>query len=436
MALAWACAALPDNAWARQDLLAIWQLALGNDPVYLAARATYTANQEKLPQARAELLPAINAELGGLFRGTRNLRTLSSASSGTRNNWDLVLTQPLFDWSRWKSFEQAKLVVADAEIQFEQASQDLLLRVSEAYFNVLAAQDTLTATQAEKASIAEQLAFAKHNFELGATTITDTYEAQARHDLVVAQELLYQNTLEVRQDQLAQIIGIAPRALAELPGGALLPAPQPARLQDWSAQAEAANLEVVRAQLQTEIAQRAIDIARSGHYPTLNLRAATGSNSDDQLSGGYRGRPIDSSIGVVLSIPLYSGGGTSSKVTETYQREQKSRHELEGARRSAVQSTREHYSGVISGLARVRALEAGEKSSQAAVEANRTGYAIGVRINLDVLNAQQQLYATRRDLAQVRYTTVLSGLRLKAASGNLSETDIQAINQLLQAPER
>lgn len=263
-------------------------------------------------------------------------------SHGTRNTWDLVLTQPLFDWSRWKSFEQAKLRVADAEVQLQQASQDLLLRVAQAYFNVLTAQDTLAATRAEKVSIAEQFASAKQNFELGATTITDTYEAQARYDLVQANELLHQNTLDVQRDQLAKIIGVTPQTLAALPSGALLPAPQPARLQDWSTQAEAANLEVIQAQLQTEIAQRDIEIARRGHYPTLNLDAASGSKSDDQLAGGNSGRPIDSSIGLVLSIPIYSGGGTSSKVSEKYQLEQKARHDFESTRRSAVQSACEY----------------------------------------------------------------------------------------------
>lgn len=433
-ALALACAAVPIHAWAAQDLLATWYLALSNDPTYSAARANYGANQEKLPQARAELLPAINAEVGGLFHDTRRARNLNSMNHGTRNTWDLVLTQPLFDCSRWKSFEQAKLRVADAEVQLQQASQDLLLRVAQAYFNVLTAQDTLAATQAEKASIAEQLASAKQNFELGTATITDTYEAQARYDLVQANELLHQNTLDVQRDHLAKIIGVVPQALAELPSGALLPAPQPARLQDWSTQAETANLDVIRAQLQTEIAQRDIEIARSGHYPTLNLRAASGSNSDAPLAAGNSGRPIDSSIGLVLSIPIYSGGGTSSKVSEKYQLEQKARHDFESARRSAVQSAREYYSGVITGLARIRALEAGEKSSLAAVEANRTGYAIGVRINLDVLNAQQQLYATRRDLAQARYGALLAGLRLKASSGSLSQADIEAVNRLLEEP--
>ena len=427
-------ASLAMPASAAQDLLQVWRAALANDPLYASARATYRASIEQLPQARAGLLPAISAEVGGVYEETRATRTMSSRSvDGTRGTWDLVLTQPLYDWSRWQRYEQAKLGVADAELQFQQAYQDLLLRVSDAYFNVLAAQDTLTATEGEKAAVAAQLESAKRNFELGNATITDTYEAQARYDLVVAQELFQQNNLAVLRDQLAKIIGQPPSALAELPGGVPLPAPQPARLADWSNQAEAASLEVGRAQLQTQIAGRDIQIARSGHYPTLSLRASSG-NAEGTNRNITGSRAVDSSVGLVLSVPIYSGGGVSSEVTEKVQLEQKARSDFEAARRQAVQSARQYYTGVIAGLARIRALEAGEKSSRAAVQANQTGYEIGVRINLDVLNAQQQLYATQRDLAQARYSTLLDGLRLKATGGILSEADLESINQLLRLP--
>ena len=421
-------------AGAAQDLLQIWRSALANDPTYASARAAYRASIEQLPQARADLLPAINAEVGGLYDETRPTRSMSSRSrDGTRGTWDLVLTQPLYDWSRWQRFEQAKLGVADAELQLQQAYQDLLLRVSDAYFEVLAAQDTLTATEGEKAAVAAQLESARRNFELGNSTVADSLEAQARYDLVVAQELLQQNALDVLRDQLAKIIGQPPGALAELPRSVRLPPPQPARLADWSNQAEAASLEVARAQLQTRIAQRDIQIARSGHYPTLSLRATSG-NAEGAHRDAAVGRAVDSSVGLVLSVPIYSGGGVSSQVTEKVQLEQKARSDYVAAKRQAVQSARRYYTGVVSGLARVQALEAGEKSSRAAVQANQTGYEIGVRINLDVLNAQQQLYATQRDLAQARYRTLLDGLRLKAAGGILSEADLDAVNRLLRLP--
>ncbi|EWM51287.1 type I secretion outer membrane, TolC family protein [Bordetella holmesii 70147] len=417
-----------------QDLMQVWRDALARDPIYAAARAAYRANNEKLPQARAGLLPQLNAEAGGLYNEMRSTRSLSYDSSGGRGTWDLVPTQPLFDWSRWQRFEQSKLVVADAEVQLQQSLQGLLLRVADAYFGILRAQDALSATEAEKAAIAEQLAAAQRKFELGTATITDTYEAQARYDLVMAEELRLQNAVQNQRDVLAKIVGQAPGALAELPPTVALPAPVPARLSDWSQQAQDASLDVLRAQLQTRIAGHDIEIARSGHYPTLNLRASSGSASDGALRGPGPGRPIDNSVGVTLSIPLYAGGGVSSQVIEKVQLEQKARQDYETARRESLRAAREYFNGVITGLARVRALEAGEKSSRAAVQANQTGYELGVRINLDVLNAQQQLYATQRDLAQARYQTLLDGLRLKATSGMLVETDLDAINRLLRSP--
>lgn len=423
-------------AHASQDLMQTWQEALANDPVYSAARAQYRASIEQLPQARADLLPAINAEIGVSYQDTRALRNLSQQ---TRNDttvpWQLVLTQPLYDWSTWQRFEQAKLGIADAELALQQAYQDLLLRVSDTYFNILTAQDTLSATEAEKTSVAAQLEAAKRNFELGISTITDTYETQARYDLIVAQELQQQQDLSVLRGQLTQIIGQAPGALAELPSNLSLPAPQPARQEDWTVQAESASLEVARAQLQTQMAQRGIQMARGGHYPTLSLQASSGnaSNANRQLAGS---RAADSSIGVVLSVPIYAGGGISSRVTEQVQLEQKTRSEYQATRRQSAQSARQYYTGVLSGLARVRALAAGEKSSLAAVQANQTGYELGVRTNLDVLDSQQQLYTTQRDLARARYTTLLDGLRLKAASGILSEADLEGINRLLRLQPR
>ncbi|KOQ18306.1 membrane protein, partial [Achromobacter xylosoxidans] len=346
-------ASVGPSAACAQNLLQVWQSALGNDPIYAAARASYRAGLEKEPQARALLLPEVSAGVGGAYQETRSTRGLSMAYSGGRGVWDLALTQPLFDWGRWQNYEQSKLIVADVEVQLQQAYQDLLLRVADAYFNVLYAQDALTATEAEKAAVAGQLESAKRNFELGNATITDTYEAQARYDLVVAQELRLQNDLDVRREELAKIIGTAPGALAELPPGVQLPAPQPARVADWSNQAESSSLEVLRAQLLTRIAGREIQIARSGHYPTLNLRATSGSASDAVMRNAAPGKPIDSTIGVVLSIPLYSGGGVSSQVTEKVQLEQKARHDFEAARRQAVQAARQYYTGVTSGLARI-----------------------------------------------------------------------------------
>jgi len=419
---------------AAQDLMQTWRAALARDPIYSAARAAYRAAQEVLPQTRAGLLPSATANLGGIYHENRSTHGMRRADSGRRGTWELVLEQPIFDWSAWQTYERAKVLVADADVNLALAYQDLLLRTAQAYFDVLAAQDTLSALEAEKAAVAEQLASARRNFELGNATVTDIHEAQARYDLVVADELQAHNDLEVARDALSRLIGEPPVELARLPYDVALPAPNPNRLEAWSAQAETSGLEVVRAQLATRIAEYGIDIARGGHYPTLSLTASSGSASDSAFEEARRGRPVDNRVGLQLSIPLYAGGGVSSRVTEAVERVQQARHEYENARRQAIQQARRYFTGVNTGLARIRALEAGEKSSRAAVAANRTGYEVGVRINLDVLNAQQQLYATLRDLARARYETVMAGLRLRATAGILSEVDLENINQLLREP--
>jgi len=428
---------LGGSAHAAQDLLQVWRTALANDPVYAAARAQYRAQREAVPQARAGLLPDIAAGGDAIVQDSRAASTLRRDASRPRAGWSLTLTQPLFDRAAWRALEQSRLLVSEAALALAMAQQDLMLRSAQAYFDVLAAQDTLTAIEAEKASIAGQLASAQRNFELGNATITDTYEAQARHDLILAGELQARYELEVAGDALAKLIGAAApwsEPLATLPADVTLPAPQPNRLADWVEQAQAAALSVQRAQLGLHISEYALEIAQSGHYPRLELRASTRSASDLERAGNRSGRGLESVVGVHLNVPLYTGGLTSSRVTAAIELAQKARYDNEDARRRAVQEARRYFTGVNTGLARIRALEAGEQSSRAALAANRTGYEIGVRVNLDVLDAQRQLYTTQRDLARARYDTLMAGLRLRAITGILSEGDLQAVNQLLQAP--
>lgn len=419
-----------------QDLLHIWNAAVQRDPVYAAAQASRNADQERIPQARAQLMPWITADTAAEVEDVRRTSNLSHAQTRRTGLWALTLTQPVIDIARWGQLEQSQFIARTGDVSLAQARQDLILRVAQSYFDVLAAQDTLDTILAQKEAVSVQLQAAQQGFNLGATTITDTYEAQSRLDLLNANELQARNALQVARDQLAKIIDEHPRQLAGLARSTALPAPEPNRIDDWAAQASRANLEVARAQLSAQIVEKQIDIARSGHYPTLNLYAQTGTASDRGIHGQRNGpRSLDTAVGLELSIPLYSGGGISSQVREQTSRLQQARYEFEAAKRQAVQSTREHFSGVTSGLAQIQALRAAEQSSQAALEANRTGYEIGVRVNIDVLNAQQQLYETRRALARARYDTLLHSLRLKAASGMLSEADIVAINQLLEPKE-
>lgn len=418
------------------DLAQSWQLALMHDPTYAAARANYRAMMEKMPQARSALLPQVGASAAGGYLESRANTALGQVYQNSNGAWALTLSQPIFNWSAWQTYEQSKLVVASAEIQLQLAYQDLVLRVGQAYFDVLAAQDTLTALEAEQNAIGEQLAAAKRRFELGKATITDTYESQSRYDLVSANIIAAQNAVTTTRDVLARILGQPVDQLSVLPYSVVLPAPVPNQLQKWSEQSQTANLEIVRAQLQTRIAEADVEIAKGGNYPTVSVFASSSSNTLGNIvvQPYYNGRTVDNVVGVMINVPIYTGGAVSSRVAEKSELQQKATYDLEAAKRAALQQSQLYFNGVTAGLARIRGLEASEKSSRASLQANRTGYEVGVRINLDVLNAQQQLYATMRELALARYTTVIAGLRLRANSGVLSEADLVAINPLLRQP--
>jgi outer membrane protein len=343
------------------------------------------------------------------------------------NNYQLQLRQPLYNRASQEIYEQSKLQVAVSEVQFDQARSDLIIRVSQAYFDVLAAQDTIAFIQAQRIAIAEQLASAKRNFEVGTATITDTHEAQARYDLSNAQEIAAQNDLEVKRNAFAQITGKLPPALSHLKSGLTLNPPEPAAMDAWVQSAESGNFGVVAQSLLAEIAKLDISRNRAGHLPTVDAVATHGRNTSFFNTAFTT---TTTSVGVQLTVPLFSGYATSSKIREAISLEDKARSDVDTARRNAAQNVRTAYFGVQSGLSQVRALEAAEISSKSALESNRLGYEVGVRINIDVLNAQQQLYSTRRDLAKARYETLMNSLRLKAAAGNLSEADLARFNEL------
>lgn len=411
------------------DLLQVYKEALANDAQYASARAALAAGQEKVPQGRAGLLPTIG--LGGSANRTSLDATQGPVNSNvdyTASGYSLTLSQPLVRMANWELYQQSKLAAAVSEAQFGQAQLDLIVRVSQAYFDVLAAQDALASVQAQKTAITEQLASAKRNFEVGTATITDTHEAQARYDLAVAQEFAGQNDLAIRKTALQQIIGKPAGELAGLRPGVKLSGPVPEQIDKWVDSAETQNFGVLSQQLSVEIAQREIKRNRAGHLPTLDLVASR--NHSNQLSS-FGSNANSNVIGVQWAIPLFAGFAIDSKVKEAIALEDKARNDLENARRSAAQGARQSYLSVNNGLAQVKALEAAEVSSQSALESNKLGYQVGVRINIDVLNAQQQLYSTRRDLAKARYDTIMNGLRLKSAAGALKEEDVVQVNTLL-----
>ncbi len=412
------------------DLLQAYKDAQAYDSQFSSARLQRDATRERQVQARAGLLPQVglNAAINRID-GEAVLAQGTIPIGYTADSYQLQLRQPLYNLASLTTYDQGKLQSTAGDTQFEQARVDLTLRVAQAYFDVLAAQDTISFIQAQKAAISEQLASAKRNFQVGTATITDTHEAQARYDLALAQEIAAQNDLAVRRHALAQIIGKDSGELSGLKSGVKVAAPEPASIDRWVQQAELGNLGVVVQGISAEIAKLDIQRARAGHHPTVDAVASHGRQKSFFTS------PITTTtttIGVQLTVPLFSGFATSSQVTQAVALEEKARADLDTARRNAAQGARSAFLGVQSGLSQVRALEAAEASSKLALDANKLGYGVGVRINIDVLNAQQQLYSTRRDLARARYDTLLAGLKLKAAAGTLAETDLAELNTLLE----
>lgn len=418
------------------DLIQVYREAQDNDSTYAAARATLDAGRERLPQGRAGLLPSLTLAGNTVW----NDNTLDSRSQTlppnlknqryNSNGYQLTLSQPLFRWQNWVTYDQSKMQVAQAEGNFAQARQDLILRVAQAYFDVLYANESLVAVRANKAAIAQQLESAKKNFEVGTATITDTHEAQARYDLAVAQEIAAESDYEIKRRALQSILGKEPGALAGLRKEAELSPPDPSTMSAWVAAAEKDSITVQIQQLAADIAAREVDKQRAGHYPTVDLVANYGYSKSFASTLGMVDTDFQN-VGVQLNIPLFQGGQVVSREREAAANRMAAQSNLETARRGAALASQQSYLGVASGLAQVRALKAALISSQSALESNKLGYEVGVRINIDVLNAENQVYVTRRDLAKATYDTLMAQLRLKAAVGALGEEDVTRINALL-----
>ncbi|MFN3612268.1 TolC family outer membrane protein [Tepidimonas sp.] len=422
-----------------QSLQSLLEAAQSYDAAYLAAKAQFEANRAKAEQARARVLPSV-----GLSAEAFVNRRDSSASvlNDTFNNQTvrLAATQPLYRPGNQLEVEQAQRSLQAAEAQLQSVEQDLIVRLSQAYFDVLGAEDTLTFVRAQKAAVEQQLAAAQRNFEVGTATITDTREAQARFDLVVAQEIAAENDLRVKKLALDQLVGRSGAQPWRLPTPVTLPALAPNDVDAWVQRAAAEHPSVRAAQAALDVARLEVRKAEAAKGPTLDAVAqyqfARAPSSVATIPGylrtGYL-RNQTASIGVQFNLPLYSGGALDNRVKETVALEDKARNDVEGAVRTVSQATRAAFFGVQSGLGQVRALEAAEASSQSALEANQLGYQVGVRINIDVLNAQSQLYQTKAQLAKARYDVLVGNLRLRQAAGVLKPEDLQPINALLQA---
>lgn len=414
-----------------QSLVDVYESARSFDATYLSARSQFDASVARADQARAGLLPQ-----AGLAAAANWSRRDSSAAAldGTSNSQNVTLSasQPLYRPTNKLAYEQGQVAIEVAKAQLQSAEQDLIVRTTQAYFDVLAAEDTLAFVSTQKTAVAEQLAAAKRNFEVGTTTVTDSREAQARYDLVLAQEIAAENDLRVKRLALDQLVGKSNVAPLPLATPVALPALLPADPQAWVDEAQTRNPSVIQATKGLEIAQLETRKAEAGHQPTLDL-VGQYQIARAPVSGFVNNvRNNTATIGVQFNMPLFAGYAIQNRVKETLALEDKARTDLEAARRGVAQATRSAYFGVLSGQGQVKALEAAQLSSQSSLDANKLGYQVGVRINIDVLNAQSQLFQTQRDLAVARYNVLLGGLRLRQASGQLTADDLQPINALLR----
>ena len=426
---------------AADDLLQLYREARQKDSTLASAKAAWQATQEKIPQAQAGLLPTVS--VAGSTTYALADSTIAPLASGltktTQVNSNLALnatvsaSQPLYRRQNSIVLDQAKVQVAQSTYVLQSADQDLAVRLAQAYFDVLLAQDTLAFVGAQKAATAESLAQAKRNFEVGTATITDTNEAQARYDLIVAQEIATLNDIEIKRRAIEVIIGRTTPVLKPLASNPLLETPAPDNLDAWSAKAEQGNLSILVANASLEHRQPGSRPQPGSEEPVVDLTGSYGHGEFAGISTAYPGSSLRQGIiGIQLSMPLYTGGLIDSRVREALANQDRARQDLESAKRSAAQSARTSFLNVTNGIAQVKALEQAVVSADVALASSKLGMEVGVRTNVDVLNAQQQVFSARRDLASARYAVITNTLRLKAAAGALTDADLEAVNRTLQ----
>ena len=430
-----------------QSLVDLYQAARGYDAAYLAAKAQSDATEFKAAQARGQRLPQIGLK-GTVYRQhfdsdlslSAAQRAALQASSGTSSNNYSITTKSLALQARQSLFnaelsaiiDQADQSLIAAEADLKTAEDDLLVRLTQAYFDVLAAQDVLSTAQTNKAALAEQLASAKRNFEVGNATITDTREAQARHDLATAQEIAAQNDVQVKRAALDQLVGRTDVQPQPLLTPVMLPPLQPATAEEWVSLTPNSST-IRKAQVGLDYAKLETTRARAGHLPTADLVASV-SKTDVSGSGSVTVKASDgtnSTIGVEVNVPVFAGFAVQNRIRETLALEEKSERDLDNAKRSVTLATRQAFFGVQSGQAQVKALEAAESSAKLALEATQLGYRVGVRVNKDVLDAQTALASTQKDLYKARYDVIVATMKLRQASGSLRPEDLDSLNRLL-----
>lgn len=425
-----------------EDLWTVYQAALDNDPLVREALANRNSGREARPQAWAGLLPTIGlsasesdstvdgTQVGLQPDGSVGLIDFSSESESTR--YSLSLNQPVFRWDRWVALRQAGDRVAQAEINYEAARQELIVRASEGYFNLLAAQDNLAFAEANKEAISRQLDQARRRFEVGLIAITDVQEAQAAYDTAIADEIAARRQVATAREQLREVTGQYYRELAGPQSDLELVAPQPADQDAWVERALRDNLVLNAQRLATDIAGKEVSRQRAGHFPTLDLSASRGKTESTGATPFDTSDTESDNVVLQLNVPLFAGGAVRSRVRQAAADHEASKQVLERQARATERSTRDAYLGVQSDISRVSALRQALESNETALKATEAGFEVGTRTTVDVLNARSNAFRARNDLARSRYDYMLNTLRLKQAAGALSEDDVRQINGMLQ----
>ena len=425
------------------DLWSVYQEAKSYDSAFAAAQAAHRAGQEKLAQSNAQWLPQINfsANYGRAQQrvnpGVPKLPYLQSEKFGRNYGYGITATQPLINATAMVNATQLDEQYQLAEVAFRDAEQTLILRVANAYFDVLLAQDMVSFVRSRKQAVAQQLAQAKKSFEVGVATITDTHEAQADFDQIVADEITAENELAVKKNSFSQITGLSADYLALLAESMQPAPPQPNDLNHWLSLAESNNLKIQSGRAELAIKNADIERYRAMRQPQLALEGAYQDNymAENLSVQGSTDKKHDASIRLVLNIPLFRGGAIRSQLREAIAIRDQTQFTLENTRREIAQNTKQTFWNIQSGAAKINALEQALISAQSSVDSTKLGYEVGVRTLFDVLKTEAQLFSVRRDLAQAKYQYVLNRLQLANIVGKLGEQDVRDINtQLAQRP--
>ena len=434
------------------SLIDVYESALINDPLLKEALANKEAISEFRPQARSLMLPQINAsgtysdsDINGrsTFQQQTAIGTVTNTTGFLQESettqWEISIRQTIFDFGAWMTLKKANKTVAQAEIDYLAAEQALMVRVATAYFNVLAAQDTLESEQAARQAIEKQLDQSRKRFDVGLIAITDVQEAQAAYDQSIANEIIAKRNLATSKESLRAITDNYPSNLLK-PGNNLpLIMPNPQSETEWVNTSLEQNLNFLSAQLGTEIARSEVKVQRSGHYPTIGVQAQKRVSESDSFRSDSGGdfnpadtENINEGVGVQVTVPIFSGGQTSSRVRQAVAQHRATKEKLERVGRETTRNARDSYLGVISGIATVKALQQSVKSSATALQATEAGYEVGTRTTVDVLDARRRLYSSQRNLAISKYDYLKNIIQLKQAAGTLSKDDLVQINSWLK----